>query len=43
MEAAFDEAGWIARLAEEDGVLVAVAETPVDDGIVVALIDAGRK
>jgi hypothetical protein len=30
-------------LVEEDGVLVADAETPVDDDIVFALIDAGRK
>jgi AbrB family looped-hinge helix DNA binding protein len=36
-------AGRTARLVEEDGVLVADADTPVDDGIVFALIDAGRK
>lgn len=36
-------AGRTARLVEEDGVLVADAETPVDDDIVFALIDAGRK
>jgi AbrB family looped-hinge helix DNA binding protein len=36
-------AGRTARLAEEDGVLVAVGETPVDDDVVFALIDAGRK
>jgi hypothetical protein len=32
-----------ARLVEEDGVLVAAGETPVDDELVFALIDAGRK
>ena len=32
-----------ARLVEEDGVLVAAGETPVDDEVVLALIDAGRK
>ena len=36
-------AGRTARLVEEDGVLVAAGETPVDDGVVFALIDAGRK
>jgi len=36
-------AGRTARLVEEDGVLVADAETPVDDGVVFALIDASRK
>jgi AbrB family looped-hinge helix DNA binding protein len=36
-------AGRTARLAEEDGVLVAAGETPVDDDVVFALIDAGRK
>jgi AbrB family looped-hinge helix DNA binding protein len=36
-------AGRTARLVEEDGVLVADAETPVDDDTVFALIDAGRK
>jgi AbrB family looped-hinge helix DNA binding protein len=36
-------AGRTARLIDEDGVLVADAETPVDDGVVFALIDAGRK
>src|SRR6266704_1860550 len=35
-------AGRTARLVEEDGVLVADAETPVDDDMVFALIDAGR-
>jgi len=36
-------AGRTARLVVEDGVLVADAETPVDDDTVFALIDAGRK
>ena len=36
-------AGRTARLVEEDGVLVAVGDTPVDDDVVFALIDAGRK
>ncbi len=36
-------AGRTARLAEEDGVLVATSETPVDDDVVFALIDAGRR
>jgi AbrB family looped-hinge helix DNA binding protein len=36
-------AGRTARLVEEDGVLVAAGETPVDDEVVSALIDAGRK
>jgi AbrB family looped-hinge helix DNA binding protein len=35
--------GRTARLVEEDGVLVAAGETPVDDDAVFALIDAGRK
>lgn len=35
--------GRTARLVEEDGVLVAAGETPVDDDVVLALIDAGRK
>jgi AbrB family looped-hinge helix DNA binding protein len=35
-------AGRTARLVEEDGVLVAVGETPVDDDTLFALIDAGR-
>ena len=35
-------AGRTARLVEEDGVLVAVGETPVDDDVLFALIDAGR-
>jgi len=32
-----------ARLVEENGVLGAEGETPVDDDVVFALIDAGRK
>jgi hypothetical protein len=36
-------AGRTARLVEEDGVLVSSGETPVDDDILFALIDAGRK
>ena len=36
-------AGRTARLIEEDGVLVADADTPVDDDTIFALIDAGRK
>ena len=36
-------AGRTARLVAEDGVLVAAGETPVDDDVVFALIDAGRK
>jgi AbrB family looped-hinge helix DNA binding protein len=35
-------AGRTARLVEEDGVLVAAGETPVDDDMVFALIDADR-
>jgi AbrB family looped-hinge helix DNA binding protein len=35
-------AGRTARLVEEDGVLVASGETPVNDDIMFALIDAGR-
>jgi hypothetical protein len=35
--------GRTARLVEEGGVLVAAGETPVDDDVVFALIDAGRK
>jgi AbrB family looped-hinge helix DNA binding protein len=34
--------GRTARLVEEAGVLVAAGETPVDDDVVFALIDAGR-
>jgi AbrB family looped-hinge helix DNA binding protein len=36
-------AGRTARLVEEDGVLVAASDTPVDDDMVFALIDSGRK
>jgi AbrB family looped-hinge helix DNA binding protein len=36
-------AGRTARLVEENGVLVAAGETPVDDDVVFALIDAGRR
>ena len=36
-------AGRTARLVEEDGVLVSAGDTPVDDGVVFALIDADRK
>ena len=36
-------AGRTARLVEENGALVAAGETPVDDDMVFALIDAGRK
>ena len=36
-------AGRTARLVDEGGVLVAAGETPVDDDVVFALIDAGRK
>src|SRR5215471_16528337 len=36
-------AGRTARLVEEDGVLVSAGDTPVDDGVVFALIDAGRR
>lgn len=35
--------GRTARLVEEDGVLVSAGQTPVDDNILFALIDAGRK
>jgi len=34
--------GRTARLVEEGGVLVASSETPVDDEVMFALIDAGR-
>ena len=36
-------AGRTARLVEEEGVLVSAGGTPVDDDVVFALIDAGRK
>jgi AbrB family looped-hinge helix DNA binding protein len=32
-----------ARLVEENGVLVATGDTPIDDEIVFGLIDAGRR
>lgn len=35
--------GRTARLVEEDGVLVATGETPVDDDVVFGLLDAGRR
>lgn len=35
--------GRTARLVEEGGVLVSVGDTPVDDDVLFALIDAGRK
>ena len=36
-------AGRTARLVDEDGVLVSAGETPVDDDVIFALIDAGRR
>lgn len=36
-------AGRTARLVEEDGVLVAAGQTPVDDDVLFALMDAGRR
>jgi hypothetical protein len=41
--AQFMPAGRTARLVEEGGVLVADGDTPADDDINFALIDAGRK
>lgn len=35
--------GRTARLVEKDGVLVGTSDTVIDDDIVFALIDAGRK
>lgn len=35
--------GRTARLVEEDGVLVAAGETPVDDDVMFALMDADRR
>ena len=35
--------GRTARLVEEDGVMVVTGETEIDDDIVFALIDAGRR
>jgi AbrB family looped-hinge helix DNA binding protein len=34
--------GRTARLAEEDGVLVATGTTPIDDEVVFGLLDSGR-
>ncbi len=36
-------AGRTAKLVEVDGVLVGTSDTPIDDDVVFALIDAGRK
>ena len=36
------QAGRTARLVEEDGVLVAAGDMPVDDNVVFALIDVDR-
>jgi len=36
-------AGRTATLVEAAGVLVATGETPIDDGTVFGLIDAGRR
>lgn len=36
-------AGRTARLVEEEGVLVADSETPIDDTVLFNLIDAGRR
>ena len=36
-------AGRTARLVDEDGVLVSAGDTAVDDDVVFALIDVGRK
>lgn len=35
--------GRTARLVDEDGALVATGETTIDDDVVFALIDAGRR
>jgi AbrB family looped-hinge helix DNA binding protein len=35
--------GRTARLVDESGVLVATGDTPIDDDIVFALIEAGRR
>lgn len=35
--------GRTARLVDEDGALVATGETTIDDDLVFALIDAGRR
>lgn len=36
-------AGRTARLVEESGVLVATGDTPIDDDVVLGLIDTGRR
>lgn len=36
-------AGRTARLVAEDGVMVATGETEIDDDVVFALIDSGRR
>jgi hypothetical protein len=35
--------GPTARLVEEDGVLVSDGDTPVDDDVLLVLIETGRK
>ncbi len=35
--------GRTARLADEDGVLVATGTTPIDDEVVFGLLDSGRR
>ena len=40
---ATDDAGRSARLELRDGVLVAVSDTPIDDGDVVVLLDSIRR
>jgi AbrB family looped-hinge helix DNA binding protein len=35
--------GRTARLAEEDGVLIATGTTPIDDEVVFGLLDSGRR
>lgn len=35
--------GRTARLFEEDGALVATSDTPIDDDVVLGLLDAGRR
>ena len=35
--------GRTARLVEEDGGLVATGDTPIDDDVVLGLLDAGRR
>jgi hypothetical protein len=43
VEATVDGAGRSARLEPCDGVLVAVSDTPIDDGDVVVLLDSIRR